>query len=184
MAQKKSSEIPAKLPVGFPESPTGFPANPQWYSHYDNSAKKNQRVGIGRGVQESRCSETGLVPIVYWYFNLLCFEKRKARDRFSGNHCRKLLAGDGPKRIADVIAGNSKHSAVEKLLTVLGEAQGLAKAAFLNCAEVEQLSELTKVNEDERRFASIGVREKILKRLMEESYIRNCLFDTHDIVGE
>uniref|UniRef100_A0A915DAR1 Uncharacterized protein n=1 Tax=Ditylenchus dipsaci TaxID=166011 RepID=A0A915DAR1_9BILA len=45
------------------------------------------------------------------------------------NHCRKLLAGDGPKRIADVIAGNSKHSAVEKLLTVL---------------EVEQLSELTK----------------------------------------
>uniref|UniRef100_A0A915ENK0 Uncharacterized protein n=2 Tax=Ditylenchus dipsaci TaxID=166011 RepID=A0A915ENK0_9BILA len=63
---------------------------------------------------------------------------------FTGNHCRKLLSGNGPKRIADVIAGNSKHAAVEKLLTVLGQAQRLAKAAFLNCAEVEQLSELTK----------------------------------------
>uniref|UniRef100_A0A915CYC5 Uncharacterized protein n=1 Tax=Ditylenchus dipsaci TaxID=166011 RepID=A0A915CYC5_9BILA len=117
-------------------------------------------------------------------FKSLGAQKQAWYQSFTGNHCRKLLAGDGPKRIADVIAGNSKHSAVEKLLTVLGEAQGLAKAAFLNCAEVEQLSELTKVNEDERRFASIGVREKILKRLMEESYIRNCLFDTHDIVGE
>uniref|UniRef100_A0A915DHE6 Uncharacterized protein n=1 Tax=Ditylenchus dipsaci TaxID=166011 RepID=A0A915DHE6_9BILA len=45
---------------------------------------------------------------------------RPATEWFSGNHCRKLLAGDGPKRIADVIAGNSKHSAVEELLTVSG----------------------------------------------------------------
>uniref|UniRef100_A0A915CSG1 Nudix hydrolase domain-containing protein n=1 Tax=Ditylenchus dipsaci TaxID=166011 RepID=A0A915CSG1_9BILA len=35
-----------------------------------------------------------------------------------------------------------------------------------------------KANQYETRFASVGDRQKILNRLIEESYIRNCLFDT------
>uniref|UniRef100_A0A915DCT3 Roadblock/LAMTOR2 domain-containing protein n=1 Tax=Ditylenchus dipsaci TaxID=166011 RepID=A0A915DCT3_9BILA len=61
---------------------------------------------------------------------------RPGTNRFTGNHCRKLLAGDGPKRIADVIAGNSKHSAVEKLLTVSGTTVRADKA-FFQCLRTE-----------------------------------------------
>uniref|UniRef100_A0A915CLK0 Uncharacterized protein n=1 Tax=Ditylenchus dipsaci TaxID=166011 RepID=A0A915CLK0_9BILA len=56
---------------------------------------------------------------------------------------RRINVSSLLKRQDQSFTGNRCRS-VEKLLTVSGQAQGLAKAAFLNCAEVEQLSELTK----------------------------------------
>uniref|UniRef100_A0A915DKM6 Uncharacterized protein n=1 Tax=Ditylenchus dipsaci TaxID=166011 RepID=A0A915DKM6_9BILA len=84
--------------------------------------------------------------------NLLCFGRRLQKSRsqkqawyqsFTGNHVRRLLTGDGPKKIVDIVRCNEKCGAFEELLTLLGQIQSMAKSTFLSNEQVIMLGKLT-----------------------------------------
>uniref|UniRef100_A0A915EDH0 RNase H type-1 domain-containing protein n=1 Tax=Ditylenchus dipsaci TaxID=166011 RepID=A0A915EDH0_9BILA len=62
-------------------------------------------------------------------------------QRNLGNHCRKLLTGHGPERIADVISCNPNQCAFRLLLVLLGQMQSMSKASFLSQKEIARFDQ-------------------------------------------
>lgn len=63
-------------------------------------------------------------------------------QQFTGNHFRLLLTGDGPARITAVVKASKHFDAFHKLLTLLGQLQGYAKASFLEQADIDEFGVL------------------------------------------
>uniref|UniRef100_A0A915E653 Uncharacterized protein n=1 Tax=Ditylenchus dipsaci TaxID=166011 RepID=A0A915E653_9BILA len=83
------------------------------------------RLCFGRRLQKSRSPKTGLY------------------QSFTGNHVRRLLTGDGLKKIVDIVRCNEKCGALEELLTLLVQIQSMAKSTFLSNEQVILLGKLT-----------------------------------------
>lgn len=53
-----------------------------------------------------------------------------------GNHCRKLLTGEGPTILTAFLGDDHKHYQYKKLLSLFGDLQTYAKAALLTDEEI------------------------------------------------
>lgn len=59
-----------------------------------------------------------------------------------GNHCRKLLTGEGPATVTAFLDDDHRRYMYKKLLSHLGDLQTYAKAALLTDDEINRYQQL------------------------------------------